>query len=215
MADGRGGGWGSRFGEPDEECAEITVRVDEHGVVSDVVIPRDWRESVQPRELGPAIVAAANEAVAQRVAEQAAQFDLDDPQPHFVTREAPSANGDPDSPVAENLVNEVMQLFANYDSELAAYTAQLRASAKTTSHGESGGQRVTVGFTNGQVSSVDIDSTWAANARHTEIRAEVLSAFRAARPKPAAAVPLPPSIARLAELASDPHALSRQLGLSR
>jgi hypothetical protein len=63
-----------------------------------------------------------------------------------------------------------------------------------------------------------VDTTWAAGARHTEIRAEALSAFKAAwrqATPDSAAIALPPSIARLQELASDPQALSRQLGLSR
>ncbi|MGH3684257.1 MAG: hypothetical protein ACRDRU_12125 [Pseudonocardiaceae bacterium] len=41
------------------------------------------------------------------------------------------------------------------------------------------------------------------------------AAWRQAASRGSGGIPLPPSIARLQELASDPEALSRQLGLSR
>jgi hypothetical protein len=202
--------------EEDQGRAAVTVLVDERGVVTDVGIPAGWHRAMRPRELGPALLAAANTAIANRVAEQVELVDLDDPAPVFTTRDAPSADGDPTSAVAEDLVTEVLDLFSRYDAELATYAAQVRAATTTTNRGESGSGRVVVMFASGQVSAVDIDTTWAAGARHTEIRSEVLSAFQAAqRQARSATIPLPPSIARLQELASDPQALSRQLGLAR
>lgn len=204
-----------------EDPAAITVCVDERGAVSDVVIPIQWRDVVRPHDLGRVLLEAANNAIAHRVATQVEQLDLDAPvePPAFSRREAPSAGGDPTSPVAESLVNEVLDLFSRFDAELEAYAAQVRQAATATNHGEGVNRRIVVTLAAGQVAGVDVDVRWAAAARHTEIRAEAMSAFQAAWQQApsfgSGAIPLPPSIARLQELASDPEALSRQLGLSR
>ncbi|MGH3934442.1 MAG: hypothetical protein ACRDS1_05610 [Pseudonocardiaceae bacterium] len=204
-----------------EAPAPITVLVDEQGAVSDVVIPARWREVVRPHDLGRALCEAANKAIANRVISQVERLDLDAPaeRPAFSHRDAPSAGGDPTSPVAQSLVNEVLDVFTRFDAELEAYAAQVRQVATATNRGQGVGGRVFVTVTAGQVSSVDVDVRWASIARHTEIRAEATSAFQAVWRRAAArgsgGLPLPPSIARLRELASDPEALSRQLGLSR
>jgi hypothetical protein len=199
----------------DEKPTAIAVTVDERGVVSDVTIPANWRDLVEPRDLGGALLDAANAAIAGRVAEQVDLFDVDGPPPAFAHREVPSANGDPTSAVAENLVNEVLDLFSRFDAELETYARQVRQAVTATNRGESSDSRVVVTVDAGQIASVDIDTAWASSARHTEIRAAALTAFRAAWTGEATPVALPPSIARLQELASDPQALSRQLGLSR
>jgi hypothetical protein len=211
--------WRRRFTEQDTDDEEqhqqpraITVLVDEQGVVSDVVIPARWRDSVHPEDLGRALAEAANKAMADRIAEQTEQFDPNAP-PQFTTRDAPSAHGDPTSPVAQSLVNEVLELLSTYSSELDAYTARLREIASAASRAEGTDGRIVVTFATGQVSA-EADAAWAASARRSEIRAEALSAFQAAQ-RQAAPVALPPSLARLVELASDPEALCRQLGLTR
>ncbi len=211
-------------GMPQDSAADpaaVTVLVDEQGVVSDVVIPAQWRDVVAPRDLGRVLLEAVNKAITNRVTSQVEQLDLDGSleRPVFAHRDVPSAGGDPTSPVAESLVNEVLELFSRFDTELEAYAVQVRqaASAKNRGEGVNGHIVVTVGA--GQVSGVDVDVRWASAARHTEIRAEAMSAFQAAWRQGASrgcgGIPLPPSIARLQELASDPEALSRQLGLSR
>ncbi len=207
--------------ESAEEPAAITVLVDEQGAVSDVVIPAQWRDVVRPRDLGRVLLEAVNKAVVNRVTSQVEQLDLDAPveRPVFSHRDAPSAGGDPTSPVAESLVNEVLDLFSRFDAELEAYAAQVRQAATATNRGEGVNGRIVVTVAAGQISGVDVDVRWASAARHTEIRAEAMSAFQAAWRQAASrgssGIPLPPSIARLQELASDPEALSRQLGLSR
>jgi hypothetical protein len=203
-----------------EDPAAITVAVDERGAVSDVVIPAQWRDVVQPHDLGQVLLEAVHKAIAHRVTSQVEQLDLDGPIEHpvFSRRDAPSAGGDPTSPVAESLVNEVLELFSRFDAELDAYAAQVRQAATATNRGEGVNRRIVVTVASGQVAGVDVDVRWVSAARHTEIRAEAISAFQAAWRQAAAsgsgAIPLPPSIARLQELASDPEALSRQLGLS-
>lgn len=211
-------------GLPQQSAADpaaITVLVDERGVVSDVVIPAQWRDGVTPRDLGRVLLEAVNKAIVNRVTSQVEQLDLDAPAepPVFSHRDAPSAGGDPTSPVAESLVNEVLELFSRFDAELEAYAGQVRQAASATNRGEGVNGHIVVTVAAGQVSGVDVDVRWASAARHTEIRAEAMSAFQAAwrqgAPRGSGGIPLPPSIARLQELASDPEALSRQLGLSR
>ncbi|HEV7829447.1 MAG TPA: hypothetical protein VGP04_11475 [Pseudonocardiaceae bacterium] len=204
-----------------EEPAVITVVVDERGAVSDVLIAAQWRDVVRPRDLGRVLLEATNKAIVNQVASQVELLDPEElvERPEFAHRVAPSAGGDPTSPVAESLVNEVLELFSRFDAELAAYTAHVRQAASGTTRSEGFNGRIVVTVAAGQVSGVDVDVKWASVARHTEIRAEAMSAFHAARQQAASCdvrgIPLPPAIARLQELASDPEALSRQLGLSR
>jgi hypothetical protein len=203
-----------------EEPDGIRVVVDAHGAVSDVVIPVRWEDAVSARELGDVLREKANEAIAGRIQDQLESVDLDaEPQAVFAHRDAPSAHGDPDSPVAQNLLAEVMDLFARVDSELTAYAGQVRQAASATFNGAGMNGRISVTMAHGQITGVTVDQHWLAGARHTELRAESLSAFQAAARQVtttgATSVPVPPALARLQELASDPDALSRQLGSSR
>jgi hypothetical protein len=210
--------------QPAQEEAEdpnvIRVLVDERGAVSDVIIPARWQDTVEARDLGQALREKANEAIANRIAVQLEDLDLDaESQPVFAHRDAPSAHGDPDSPVAQSLLTEVMDLFARIDTDLATYAAQMRQAATATYSGAGVNSRISVTMAHGQVTGVAVDQRWLHGARHTEIRAEALSAFQAAwrqvTTTGAGAVRVPPALARLQELASDPEALSRQLGSLR
>ena len=207
---------------PAEETHEprpIQVVLDESGAVRDVVIPENWRETTSPRELGPALLDAANRALGNVVAAQVEAFDLGSApeQPVVARKDAPDAGGDPTSPIAEALVNEALDLFSRYDRDLKAYAAQVRRAATATSRGAGGNGRIVVTMTGGRITGVEADPRWAVTARYTEVRVEALSAFRAAGRGSAAtrSIALPASITRLQELASDPEALSQQLGLSR
>jgi hypothetical protein len=203
-----------------EEPDGIRVFADTDGAVSDVVIPARWEDAVPARELGHVLREKANEAIAGRIQDQLEGLDIDaEPQPVFAHRDAPSAHGDPDSPVAQNLLAEVMDLFARVDSELATYADQVRQAAGTTFNGAGMNGRISVTMAYGQITGVTVDQNWLASARHTEVRAEALSAFQAAARQVtttgAGSVRVPPALARLQELASDPDALSRQLGSVR
>jgi hypothetical protein len=207
--------------QPEEDPDAIRVVVDEQGAVTDVVIPARWADAVGGAQgLGAALQEKANDAVARRVADQVANLDMTTmPEPVFAHRDAPSAEGDPDSPVAQNLLAEVMELFGQVDQDLATYSSQVRRAATATYQGSGSASRITVKMAHGQYTEVTVDTRWAAGARHTEIRGEALSAFQAAARQVsttgAGAVTLPRSLARLQELASDPEALSRQLGAKR
>lgn len=192
----------------------VTVTVDGSGSVSDVVIPPTWRDTVAPDELGSALLTAANNAFLSRLADDLGHADLEQE-----PASAPESDGNPsDEPVA-SMVIEVDDLIAQFDRDLGIYRDRLRAAADTataTRRGINGRIEVTMGP--GIVSAVTVDPRWAGHARYTEIRAEALAAFQAAcrqagteRPD---AVPLPASLARIQELARDPRALSKQLGLS-
>jgi hypothetical protein len=203
--------------EPRDDQPPIAVTVDDRRRITGVTVAGDWRSHVAPRLLGDALRDAANEAIMDRVGPQ---IEAIDPQaePVVVRRDAPSADGDPTSPVAQSLVAEAMELFARFETELAQYVARLREVTTASGQGEGGGGDVVVTLTAGMVSAVTVDDRWAARVRHTEVAAEALAAFQAAQravPDPTTAVTMPPSLARLAELAGDPQALSRQLGLSR
>lgn len=202
--------------EPEEGPEPIVVTVDERRNVTGVLVVTDWRRWLAPRDLGDRLKDAANKAFMDQVGKD---IDALDPQvrPAPTHRDAPSADGDPSGPVAQALVAESMELFARFETELAQYTARLRAATTAVGRGESGGRNVRVAVSSGLVSSVEVDSRWAAHARHTEVAAEALAAFQAAQRAGTdpARVDMPPTLVRLAELAGDPEALSRQLGLSR
>lgn len=196
----------------------IVVTVDEQRLVTRVVVAVDWRDRIGPAALGECLTEAANEAILDEVARAAEA--LEPPtRPAPVHRDdAPSANGDPTGPVAQALVAEAMELFARFDTELVEYTQQLRDASTAPSQGVSGNGHVRVVLAAGQVSRVEVNPRWAARAGHAMVAAEALAAFEAAQhamADDAVVVRMPPALARLVELAGDPHALSRQLGLSR
>ncbi|AXB41349.1 hypothetical protein [Amycolatopsis albispora] len=186
-----------QFGEtgpPAEPTSAVEVVVDSDLRVTDVVLRADWRESVGSGGLGEALRTAANDALAAGLVEQP-----DHRKPETVTRE----------------------LFALVDRDLERYERQVLDSIHSALAvpGEQGvNGRIEVRMSPGEVTEVTVDRCWADSARHTEIRAEALSAFQAAARRLASGGPgtieLPSSLARLRELAGDPAALRRQLGLS-
>jgi hypothetical protein len=196
----------------------VKVVVDGSGLVADVVLPRTWRERVAPGGLGQALLTAANNALSGWVADMFEHMDLGSDTPRIARADAVDAGRDPSGRVARDLVDEIRELFATFDRDLEDYRDQLEKAAGHVAEGCGSNSRIHVSMTPGQVSRVTADVRWAAHARYTEIRAEALGAFQAAGQQLAGAdpgtVPLPASLARLRELAGDPTALSRQLGLS-
>lgn len=205
------------FGGTDDQGV-VQVMVDGSGAVADVVLARAWRERVAPRELGHALLTAANNALSDWLANTIEHLDLEPGTPEVSRADAVDAGGDPSSRVTRDLVNEIRELFATFDRDLDGYRDQLRKATSRTAEGYGSNSRIHVSMAPGQVSRVTADIRWAAAARYTEIRAEALGAFQAAGRQLAGAdpstVPLPASLARLRELAGDPTALSRQLGLT-
>lgn len=196
----------------------VKVVVDGSGAVVDVVLLPTWRERIGPGELGQALLAAANNALSGWLANVVEHLDLEPARPGVARADAVDAGGDPSSEVAWNLVNEIRELFATFDRDLERYRDQLEKVTSRAAEAHGGSGRIHVSMVPGQVSRVTADLRWATYARYTEVRAEALSAFRAAGRQLAEAdpgsVPLPASLARLRDLAGDPTALSKELGLS-
>ncbi|MGH3875894.1 MAG: hypothetical protein ACRDSK_02515 [Actinophytocola sp.] len=202
--------------EGTDDHGVIKVLVDGSGAVVDVVIPSTWQDTIASRELGVALRTAANNAFFSWLADGLANADLEQ---RPVSARSPEAGGPPSGEVSASLVDEVDELIAKYDRDLRTYRERLRAASATataTTCGVNG--RIEVTMQPRHVSEVTVDTRWIQYARYTEVRAEAVAAFKAACRQAGTgqpdAVALPASIARMRELASDPRALSRQLGLS-
>lgn len=197
--------------EGTDDAGVVRVTVDRLGAVADVVVAPNWREKVHPRDLGHALATAANAALTTRLTEEPEMTPV-------VRRGAMDAHGDPSGQVAQDLVTEFAALFAVFERDLAIYRDDLREAANATETARSAKGAVEVTMTHGRVTRVTVNPGWAKSARHNDIRVEALAAFTAAGRQleylAPNTVPLPASITRLRELTSDPHALSKQLGLS-
>jgi hypothetical protein len=189
--------------EGTDDTGVIKVSVDRFGVVTDVVAAPNWREKVHPRDLGQALVTAANAALLTRPAAE--------PESQTTTR-------GPSGQTAQDLVNEFAALFAVFERDLKIYQDDLREAANATATARSAKGTVEVTMTHGRVTRVTVNQGWAKSARDNDIRVEARAAFMAAERQleylAPNTVPLPASIARLRELISDPHTLSKKLGLS-
>ncbi|HET9142968.1 hypothetical protein [Actinophytocola sp.] len=194
------------------------MRLDGSGAVADVSVPPNWRDKIGPRELGQALLTAANSAFSAWLVDLVEHTDLEPEASRTSRADARDAGGDPSSEVAQNLVAESVELFAQFDRDFAIYREQLAKAARVTADARGSNNRIQVTMVPGSVSLVIVDPRWATYARHTEIGAEALSAFRAAGRQLAGADPgtvaLPASLARIRELAGDTAALCRELGLS-
>jgi len=200
-----------------EQQDPVTVALDDEGRFSAVTVDREWRELLDPRRLGEELKEAANKALTDYLA-VAVERNLAEAQAQPAAhREAPSANGDPSSATAKNLVNEILDLFGQFDAQFTQFTQALQQVATGDHRGESTTSSVVVTLARGQVTGVEVDEKWSRTAAHTEIGMETLAALQKAQRAAGDIkdVQMPPALARLQQLGSDPEALSRQLGLSR
>ncbi|HEU5475647.1 MAG TPA: hypothetical protein VFV67_33815 [Actinophytocola sp.] len=177
----------------------ITVTVDRSGRVADVVVPPTWRGggALEPRELGHALCTAANNALLSQLADTLRRLDAGPVAPKRTSLVPPEVS-----------MSEVADLFNRFERDFETYRTRLEEALNVTGVGTGPNGRVTVTMEPGRVVEVTADPRWASHSRHTEIRAEALRAFRSAvaklgNPDPNA-VPLPPSLARLRELARGP-----------
>ncbi|TCO57086.1 hypothetical protein [Actinocrispum wychmicini] len=197
-----------------------TVRVvlDSAGIAGSVVIPADWDESMTPDELGRRVTEAFDDATMRYVSAEADRIQFDE-QPVVTHRaDAQDAGGSPSSPVARQTVAEIQELAANFYRELDVYAAATKRALNTPTDGTGPNKTVVVHMSAGRITGITIDADWARSARYTEVSSEILSALQQAQREGDRArsqqVPVPPSIARLQELVSDPQAFVRQLGLA-
>lgn len=208
--------------EPQEDAGDdIVVTVDAAAIVREVSVPRDWRKRMRPHQLGQALLAAATAAVTEQCVEHWRTFDIDAEVRRAsasTSRDAPSAGGDPDGPVARALTEEILGLIERIPQEQDDLLNQARAAAAAQTRTAGPGGHITVSMTGRQITAVDIAPKWALMARYLEIEAEAAAAFRSAQrtapPLGPDTTVLPPAMARLRELVADPVALTRQLGLT-
>lgn len=200
-----------------DETGVVAVVVDRLGTVTDVVLAAKWREKVRPAELGPALCTAANEALTGRLAHRFEHLELDTEFRPVPRPDARDAGGDPAGAVAGELQTEVAELLVAFDRAVVTYQRELSAAVNTTAGGRSRTGAVEVTMGHGQVITVTVDPGWAKSATRAGVRAEALGAFTAAGRQLATADPTavtpPVALARLAQLAADPAALSKELGL--
>jgi hypothetical protein len=173
----------------------IRVTVDRSGLVADVVVAPTWRDTIGPRELGHALLTAANNALLSHLAD-AIERNPESPSPDTV---APTTLLPPGL-----AMSEAADLLNRFDRDFEAYRRQLEEAVTFTATASGPNGRVTVTMSQGLVAEVTADPRWASHIRHTAIRAEARQAFQSAtqeigRTDPAA-VPLPPSLSRLREL---------------
>ncbi|MEV0675717.1 hypothetical protein AB0I60_04250 [Actinosynnema sp. NPDC050436] len=195
----------SRPAEPLSGHADgVTVTVDESADIHEVLLDSGWRRLVDPRRLGDAALAAANEATMRALAKQVEQ------PPETPATPAPP----PHRPITRQ---DAVRLLDEVAADLTAFTRRLAEATGPVSI-ESRGGHVHGTSHGGRVTALRVDPQWANQARDSELIAElreVLVALRA-RSVPAhlAAGPDSPAIAELNALARDPNTLLRGLGLS-
>jgi hypothetical protein len=200
-----------------DDTGVVAVVADRGGLVTDVVLAAKWRDKVRPRELGSALCAAANQALTGRLSDQLEHLELETEFRPVPRLDARDAKGDPDGAVARDLQAEVAELLVAFDREVVTYQRELTAAATATVSARSRKGTVEVTLGHGRVITVTVDPGWAKSATRSSVRAEALGAFTAAGERlatvdPTAVTP-PAALVRLARLAADPLALSRELGL--
>jgi hypothetical protein len=188
-----------------DDAGVISVTVDRSGAVADVLVPRDWRDRIGPRELDHALLTATNNALNSWLADLIEHTDFE-PKPAPTARPDAVADpvADPASEAVQNSVTETLEVLATFERDLDVYREQLEKAVHTTATAQGSNGRIHVAMASGKVTQVTVDPRWATSARYTEIRAEALGAFHAAGRQLGAADPskvrLPASLARLREL---------------
>ncbi|HEX7302727.1 YbaB/EbfC family nucleoid-associated protein [Lentzea sp.] len=183
----------------------VSVVVEPDGRVRTVRLAAQWRDALEPRSLGAAVVSAVTEATMRALARAVeAQGDLTavaPPPPVADVDETPFTRADAE------------RLFAAVNVELAAFTAELDRVVNVPVRAESRGGHVSGTAQAGQVVAVEIDGQWSHAAPGPEVEGELAEVLRALHGPPVAR-PAGPAIAQLQALASDPARLLRKVGLA-
>ncbi|MBB2938110.1 hypothetical protein FHX82_005186 [Amycolatopsis bartoniae] len=167
-----------------------------------------WRGSVDPRALNASVLSAANAATMRALARSLEHTDLSASAP------APPHNGGDESPLTNQ---DVQRLLDSASAELDQFTTRLSAVVDQPVQVRSSGGHVQGSAQRGQVLTLDVDSTWAGQIRHSEIEMEFVEVLRGLRdastPGELAAGPGDGAISELMALAADPRRLMRRLGM--
>lgn len=198
---------------------ETLVGQDPHGVVTVVVSPeadvlgvrlsQEWRSVVAPHELHGGVLSAANTATMRALAYNVERMDS-----------TPAAEPVEPQAVADQpelTTQDVQRLLDAVSVELDHFTERFSVVADNPVQVRSAGGHVQGSAQRGQVLSLDIDSGWAGQVRHSEIETELFEVLRglhdASTPRELAAGPSSGSISELMELIADPRRLLRRLGM--
>jgi len=190
----------------------VTVVVSPEADVLSVLLARDWKQSVDPRGLHGAVVAAANAAIIAALARQADEV-ARNPPPMPTYGASPAATTD-ESPLG---TQDMLRLVEAATAELAQFSQRAAEVADHPITSESRGGHVRGTVVNGQIVAMEIDPSWVAQVRAGEIESEVLDVLRRLReasvPSGLADGPQGPAIAEIMGLLFDPHRMARRVGL--
>ncbi|MBB5152927.1 hypothetical protein [Saccharopolyspora phatthalungensis] len=188
----------------------VAVNVTDAGVVTSVVLAAGWRRSVDPRELGAAVLSAFATATMQVLANRVEGTQQTPP----VTGASTPADLPDTSPLSKE---DVMRLVDAVSADLNHFTEQVSARVDQTVSVESAGGHVRGSARSGQILDVSIDPNWAASARNSEIELELTEVLKQlgelSSPGELAQGPRSRAIDELHALASDPQLFLRRVGL--
>jgi len=185
----------------------VAVAVELDGRVREVRLTSRWRDTLDPRALGAAVLSAANNATMQALSRNVeAQGDLtavEPPSPSAEVDESPFTRADAE------------RLFAAVNAELAAFAAGTGRTVNALVQAKSRGRHVSGTAQSGRVVRVEIDGQWLHAAPNPEVEGEIAEVLRSLHDRGTpTSPPSGPAIAQLQDLASDPARLLRKVGLA-
>lgn len=190
----------------------VTVVVSPDADVLSVALAQDWKQSVDPRGLHSAVIAAANAATIAALGRQVDEVARNPPA--MPTFGATSASAADESPLG---TQDMLRLVDAATAELAQFTQRAATVVNHRITVESGGGHVRGEVSNGQIVAMEIDPSWVVRVRTSEIESEILDVLRQLRrasiPPGLAEGPQGPAIAEIMGLLFDPHRMARRVGL--
>jgi len=203
-----------------DQTGSVRAVINSTGLVRSVAVEPEWRTALRPHELGGAVLAAVRAANKEQLTVWAGEVQANDSAPQPVRTPAPEPEHDVPSPAIGGehaaAVEEVFGLLDKMTKELAGITEGLTTLQTARTVGQSPGRHVTVTLTGKQLTQVEIDPPWTAQANHREITGEIRGAIKAAyeQARRTAAETLATSAStQLQALAADPAVFLRKLGL--
>ncbi|GIG89599.1 YbaB/EbfC family nucleoid-associated protein [Plantactinospora endophytica] len=214
-----------------DESGLVRVWLDGSGQLGRVEIGRNWWRDLGPELLSASILEALDRAIGDRlaawsvrVAEREAGEPPADWQPPAHRRsdsDSPERRGHEQVAGGGDRAGEVAQvldLLRDAMSELDGYRQQVDDQARQQVLGSSGGGRVTVALTGGQVTQLEISLRWlreqpTGQSVAEEVRAACQDGYQRHSQQAAALSASSPAIAQVRDLAAHPMTLLRRLGL--
>ncbi|MBW6433846.1 YbaB/EbfC family nucleoid-associated protein [Actinoplanes hulinensis] len=200
-----------------DDTGTVEVRVDGAGRIDAVEVHRDWRRRLSPEAVGPAVLAAAGDALTK----QATALAVDALRPSPPPRPPAESPGPPPSPHLSRdgpdpRLHELLVTVTDAIGELHAYTEHMEAVATRTTIGRTRSGRVTVTFTGRHLTAVEIDFRWLgaeADGRQIadEVEAACREAYRVIAAEDEAAAARTPHLTAVRDLARDPREFLRRI----